>query len=111
MKSILPEPIQNLPKADISLKGINAFISQSKKHQIIFMEFSEDVLIPEHSHESQWEIVLEGSVDVWIDDKHHTFSKGDRFYIPSGVKHRANIKSGYASIAFFNEESRYKAKM
>lgn len=110
MDSIFPEPIHHLPKADISLKGIQAFLSQSENHQIIFMEFSEDVDLPEHSHDSQWEIVLDGSVEVWIDGVYNSYKKGDSFYIPAGIKHYAKIKAGYASIAFFNEKQRYKKK-
>ncbi|HOP73973.1 MAG TPA: hypothetical protein PLC07_02830 [Bacillota bacterium] len=61
-----PQPILNLPEADIPLKGVKAFLSQGKNHQIIFMEFSEDVDLPEHSHESQWGIVLEGEIELII---------------------------------------------
>jgi hypothetical protein len=50
-----------LPEVDIPLEGVKAYLSQSENHQIIFMEFSEDVKAPEHSHESQWGIVLEAS--------------------------------------------------
>lgn len=61
-----PEPIINLPEADIPLKGVKAFLSQGQNHQIIFMEFSEDVDLTEHSHESQWGIVLEGEIELII---------------------------------------------
>ena len=54
MKSIFPEPILNLPEADIPIKGINAYLSQGNNHQVIFMSFSEDVDLPEHFHESQY---------------------------------------------------------
>ena len=36
MRSIFPEPIQNLPRADIPLKGLKAYLSQSETHQILF---------------------------------------------------------------------------
>ena len=110
MKSILPEFIQKLPKADISIDGADIYISQSRDHQIVFMEFQKDLVIPEHSNESQWEIVLHGTVDVWIDGIKNTYNKGDQFFIPNGVKHHAKIPKGYASIAFFNEKSRYVIK-
>jgi len=110
MKSILPKNIQKLPKADIFLDGANIYVSQAKDHQIVFMEFQKEVTIPEHSHKSQWEIVLQGTVDVWIDGLKHTYSKGDQFFIPNGVKHHAKIPKGYASIAFFNEKNRYNIK-
>lgn len=110
MKSIFPEPILNLPEADIPLKGINAYLSQGSDHQIIFMSFSEDVDLPEHSHESQWGIVLEGKIDLIIDGVKNTYQKGDRYFIPKGVRHSGKIYAGYADITFFDEKDRYRQK-
>lgn len=105
-----PEPILNLPEADIPLKGIKAYLSQGDNHQIIFMEFSEDVELPEHAHEGQWGIVLEGKIELTINGIRHTFAKGDRYYIPEGVKHSGKIYAGYADITYFDQKSRYKTK-
>ena len=110
MISIFPESIKNLPKADIPLEGVNAYLSQGKNEQIIFMEFEKDIEFPEHSHDSQWEVVLEGKVDLVVEDNKKTFSKGERFFIPKGAKHSAKIYAGYTSIAFFNQKDRYKER-
>jgi len=111
MSFIFPEPIEKLPEADVPLDGLKTHLSQGEDHQIIFMEFEKDVDIPEHSHDSQWEIVLDGRVDVWIGGKLHFCKKGDSFYIPAGIKHHAKVYAGYTSIAFFNEKERYKKKL
>ena len=50
MRKIFPDFILNLPKADIPLDGIEAYLSQSENHQIIFMKFHENAELPEHSH-------------------------------------------------------------
>ena len=50
MREIFPDPIKNLPKADIQLNGLTAYLSQSETHQILFMQFEEDIELPEHSH-------------------------------------------------------------
>ncbi|MHC4334531.1 MAG: hypothetical protein ACYSUV_12380 [Planctomycetota bacterium] len=63
MSEIFPEPIRNLPLADVPLDGLKAYLSQAEEHQILFMQFSEDVELPEHSHDSQWGVVLEGKID------------------------------------------------
>lgn len=110
MREIFPDPIKNLPKADIPLKGLTAYLSQSETHQILFMQFEEDIELPEHSHESQWGIVLDGKIDLTVDGVVKTYSKGDRYFIPAGVKHSAKIHAGYADITFFNEKDRYKTK-
>lgn len=111
MSETFPEPIMNLPKADIPLKGIKAYLSQAENHQIIFMEFTEDVELPEHAHEDQWGIVLEGKIDLVIEGVKRTYTKGDRYFIPAGTKHSGKIYAGYADITFFNEKDRYRAKL
>lgn len=108
--SNFPEPIFNLPDADIPLDGLKAYLSQGDKHQIIFMEFDNDVDLPEHSHAGQWGVVLEGKIQLTIDGITKTYIKGDRYYIPEGVKHSGKIYAGYADMTFFNQKDRYNVK-
>ncbi len=110
MTDIFSEPIRNLPEADIPFDGVKAYLSQAENHQILFMKFSEDVEVPEHSHDAQWGVVLAGKIDLTIDGVERTYSKGDSVFIPKGVKHSAKIHAGYADISFFNEKGRWKAK-
>jgi len=110
MSTIFPDIITNLPKADIPLEGIDAYLSQAENHQIIFMEFAEDIDLPEHAHESQLGIVLEGKIEFVIDGVKSTYVKGDRYFIPAGVKHSGKIFAGYADITFFNQKDRYNEK-
>jgi len=110
MPEVFPEPIRRLPEADIPLAGVKAYLSQSASHQIIFMAFSEDVELPEHSHAAQIGIVLEGRIDLVIGGSSGTYVKGDRYYIPEGVAHSGRIHAGYADVTFFDEPSRYRAK-
>ena len=110
MKKVFPKPILDLPEADIPIPGLKAFISQGRNHQIVFMEFDKDAIIQEHSHESQWGIVLEGMIDLTIDGRKKAYVKGDRYFIPKDIKHSASIYAGYAEITFFNQAERYKKK-
>ena len=110
MKSIFPEPITRLPEANIPLNGIKAFLSQAENHQIIFMEFEEEVELPEHSHEAQVGVVLRGEIDLKIDNEIKKYEKGDIYYIQSGQRHSGKIYAGYADITFFDEPNRYKTK-
>lgn len=110
MSEVFPEPIQNFPQADVSLAGVTAYLSQSKGHQILFMQFEQDVDLPEHAHESQWGVVLEGRIELTIDGVTQTYSKGDRVFIPAGVKHSAKIYAGYADMTFFDSPHRYQEK-
>ena len=99
-----------MPKADIPLEGVTAFLSQAETHQILFMQFSEDANLPEHVHEAQIGFVLEGRIDLTIDGQLHTYQKGDHYYIPAGVSHSGKIYKDYADITFFNEPERYKSQ-
>ena len=110
MSEIFPAPVTDLPLADIPIQGLNAYLSQGTEHQIIFMEFSEDVDLPEHSHESQWGIVLEGRIELCIDGITNTYEKGDRYFIPKEIRHSGRIFAGYADITFFGQKNRYKQK-
>ena len=110
MAEIFPEPIRGLPQADIPLSGIKAYLSQSENHQIVFMEFTEDAEVPEHSHQAQWGVVVAGKIDLTIDGIKRTYTKGDSVFIPKGAKHSAKVYAGYADISFFNEKGRYKRK-
>lgn len=108
--SIFPEIISKLPKADIQINGLDAYLSQSENHQILFMEFKEDAILPEHSHKAQYGIVLEGQIEITIDGKTQKYTKGDRYFIPDGINHAVKIYSGYADITFFNQKDRYLMK-
>jgi len=110
MGEVFPKPIRNLPQADIPLNGLKAYLSQSDDHQILFMQFEKDVEIPEHSHESQWGVVLEGRIDLTSEGVEKTYTEGERMFIPKGAKHSARIYAGYADISFFNQKNRYRAK-
>jgi quercetin dioxygenase-like cupin family protein len=100
--------VRNLPLADIPLAGLKAYLSQAQGHQIIFMEFSEPVEVPAHSHASQWGIVIEGKVELTIAGDKRVYAKGEHYFIPQGVMHSAKIFAGYADITFFNQPDRYK---
>jgi len=110
MSKIFPESIVNLPLANIPLKGLTAYLAQGLNNQIIFMEFTEDVDLPEHSHASQWSVVLSGHVDMVIGGVKRTYAKGDTYFVPEGVKHSGKIYAGYADVTFFNQSDRYEKK-
>ena len=110
MSELFPETILNLPEADIPIEGLKAHLAQGESFQILWKEFENDITLPEHAHERQWGVVLEGKIDLIIDDKNYSYEKGDRYFIPSGVKHSSKIHAGYADITFFNQPDRFKRK-
>ena len=110
MINLFPEPIMNLPKADMPFENYEAYLSQSENHQIIFMQFDKDIDLPEHSHESQWGIVLEGKIELTIAGNKNIYTKGDRYFIGKGIEHSGKIFAGYADMTFFNQKDRYSIR-
>jgi quercetin dioxygenase-like cupin family protein len=110
MPGIFAKPIRDLPEADIPLEGVKAYLSQSDAHQVIFMEFTQEVDLPEHAHAAQVGFVLEGKIELTIGGSKSSYTKGDRYYIPEGVPHSGKIHAGYADITFFEEPMRYAQK-
>ncbi len=102
--------MKKLQLAEVLIKGAEIRVSQSKNHQIVFMSFTDAVSIPEHEHSKQFEFVIDGKVDIFLDGKKNTYEKGDQFFISEGVLHSARIYSGYKAIAFFDEPDRYPVK-
>jgi quercetin dioxygenase-like cupin family protein len=109
-RDLFPEPVLQLPEADIPLDGVNAYLSQGNGHQIIFMHFDRDIDLPEHEHAAQWGIVLEGRIDLAIGGVMRTYIRGDRYFIPPNVPHFGRIYAGYADMTFFAQPDRYPVK-
>jgi quercetin dioxygenase-like cupin family protein len=110
MLNPFPPPILNLPQADIPLTGATAYLSQTETQQILFMCFEQDVILNEHAHAAQWGIVLEGQIELTIAGVSGTYQRGDRYFIPAGVKHSGKIHAGYADITCFDQPDRYLLK-
>ena len=105
---VFPDAIRRLPRANVPLDGVDARLLQVGSCQMLFMTFSRDAELPEHSHEAQWGVVLEGRIDLTIDGEQRTLGKGDRYFIPAGVPHAATIRAGYADITIFDAPDRYE---
>ncbi len=110
MKRIFPEPITELPQADIPLDGLTAYLSQADTHQTLYMQFEKNLELPEHEHADQIGFILEGTIELVIDGKKKRYTKGDRYHIPEGVRHSASIHAGYADITVFMQPDRYSIK-
>jgi quercetin dioxygenase-like cupin family protein len=106
-----PDVITRLPEADIQIKGIKARILQGEKHQLAFFEMEPSALVPEHHHDyDQWGIMIEGRMELVIDNETRICKKGDEYVIPAHAKHRARFLSKSRVMDFFSEKNRYKIK-
>lgn len=78
--------------------GAHARVLHGQGGQIGFFTCSEEVEVPEHAHAGQWGVVLEGTLELWIQGEHHVYRKGESYSIPAGIPHRARIHPGTAFI-------------
>jgi len=102
-----PNVITGLPEADIPIAGVRGWIMSSEGRQVIFFDIDPIGTIPEHSHEEQWGIVIEGEVQLTIGGVVHTFTRGDSYHIPAGVPHSATFVSHFRAIDVFANPNRY----
>jgi quercetin dioxygenase-like cupin family protein len=107
-----PKVITKLPAADVRFKGVRGWIAQGENHQIVFFEIEPLGEVSEHSHNApQWGVVVEGKMELTIDNKTHIYEKGDEYFIPARAKHSAKFLSKCRAIDFFGERLRYKPKV
>jgi len=109
-ENFFPGMITKLPEADIPIEGVHSYLFQGQNQQFVFMSFEKDAEAPEHSHEGQWAVVLDGEIELIVDGKKNTFKKGDTYFIPRGVKHSARARRGYKDLTLFDQKDRYRAK-
>lgn len=107
---LFPPIITDLPEADLPFEGLEAYLLQGENQQVIFMAFEEAVEVPEHSHEAQWGVVLDGEIELTMAGETKIFKRGDSYYIPAGVLHSARVRPGYKDVTLFNQRDRYKVK-
>ncbi len=109
-KSLFPPIINGHPQADIPIDGLQSRLLQAGDQQLIFMEFDEGFEIPDHSHEAQWGVVLEGEMELTVEGEVKALKKGDSYFIPKDVVHSARIKKGYKDLTLFDQKDRYQPK-
>ncbi len=83
---------------------------QGANHQVAFLDFARDTVVPPHLHRAQWELVVAGEVRLRTSDGERTYTAGESFFIPEGVTHGAVISAGYRSVVFFDQADRYRAR-
>ena len=107
---VFPEFVSGLPEMEIPFQGARGWLLQGTGQQVAFVEFSEDVDVPEHSHAEQWEFCLAGSAVLHREGGSEEFRAGDNFFVPAGQPHAALVHAGYKAMILFNAPDRYSPK-
>ena len=105
-----PGPIQALPEADISFRGIRGWLLAGERGQVVFMDIAPIGEVPPHAHGAQWGVVVEGEMVLTIGRETRTYRRGDSYFIPAGVVHSALFKSRVLVVDFFADADRYQPK-
>jgi len=61
---------------------VRGWLLQGTSRQAVFFDLPADAVVPEHAHEAQWGIVIEGVLDLTIAGVRRTYRKGDTYAIP-----------------------------
>jgi quercetin dioxygenase-like cupin family protein len=106
-----PDFIRSLPEIDLPLPGVTGWLVQGEGQQVVFVEFLETVEVPDHSHEDQWEMPVEGTVELRREGgEAEVHTAGEPFFIPAGQVHGATVHAGYRAFIAFDAPDRYEVK-
>ena len=103
-----PEFLRALPEVNVPLAGANGWTIQGANHQVVLLEFTQNVEVPEHAHAEQWELPIAGRAVLHMHGVSREYQQGESFFIPAGVPHAATVHAGYKAILIFNERDRYE---
>lgn len=105
-----PEFITALPNPVSPIVQLQGWLAQGDHPLVMFYEVHEEgIEVGEHSHGAQWGVVLEGTCEFTIGGETMVYRRGDQYFIPDGVPHRAVIHKGYVGIDVFADRDRYAA--
>lgn len=99
-----PETIRRLPYANLA--GADVYVQEGEGRQILFMEVPADhaeVVVPRHTHGTEWGIVVEGEIEMTIGDRVERHPAGSTHHIPAQVPHSFRFRPGTSSIHVFEE--------
>ncbi len=105
-----PEFLRALPMVDSPLASLRGWMLGTDRALAMFYEIPDGVEVPEHAHGAQWGVVLEGSVEFTIGGETRTYRRGDTYFVPDSVPHRAVIHPGFVGIDVFADADRYRPR-
>ncbi len=104
-----PEVIKKtFPRAQVPFPGFQGWLLQGQDCQLVFSEFAEDFVAPEHRHGTHWGLILEGEAEMTINGETRTYRAGEYYIVPEGAPHSARIKKGTKSIDVWFERDYVK---
>ena len=91
--------------------GIAGRTIHGERITLSLLELEPNCVVPEHSHANeQVGLLIEGSVEFTIGGETKTYGRGDTYFVPDGVAHRAVLSPGFVGIDVFADADRYSAR-
>lgn len=85
--------LDRLPEREV-FKGVHLRVLPGDKLMFGVVRFEPHSIVPTHQHpHEQIGIVLEGELELWINEDRRTLREGDVYLIPSNVPHGAETKN------------------
>ena len=106
----IPDFIRDCPEIDLPIPGARGWMIGGPGQQVVFVEFTETVEVPEHQHAEQWEFALQGKVELHREGATEVYTGGGNFFVPAGQPHSATVHAGYEAMIVFNAPDRYVAR-
>ncbi|MEN8007108.1 MAG: cupin domain-containing protein [Candidatus Krumholzibacteriota bacterium] len=105
-----PAFIKANPEVAFPFGGVRGWMITSDRQQTVFVEFTETVEVPQHTHADQWEMVISGRAELHRNGGTEIFGPGDNFFVPAGQPHAATVHEGYRAVIVFAAADRYRAR-
>lgn len=105
-----PDFVKDNPEVEFPFGGVRGWLIQGEGRQTVFVEFLEDVDVPEHTHGDQWEFAVAGRVELHREGATELIEAGDNFFVPAGQPHSATVYRGYKAMMVFADPDRYRVK-
>ena len=99
-----PASIHALPKSELA--GADVYVHDNGRTQVLFIEVPlghPEVLVPTHTHDVYWGVVVEGAIDMTLGDKQEHHAAGSTHWIPAQLPHSFRFHPGTASVHYFVE--------
>ena len=99
-----PETVRRLPRTD--LQGADVYVHDDGRTQVLFIEVARnrpEVVVPTHTHDTEWGIVVEGEIVMSFPDRTEVHSAGSTHLIPGKIPHSFRFRPGTSSIHYFIE--------
>ena len=101
--------IKKVPVRDYGIDGLTALtglevhVDHTSTGTVYFVTANKEVVFPEHSHAAQCTIVVTGSCTFTADGKSTTYSAGETYFIPAGLKHQITLHAGYSEVDYVDD--------